>query len=572
MSDHSEPFPFNTVEPDEESTHIDSTVFGEADEQGCSTSLLELVDQSPKQSSQKLAIDPAFIRAEPRRKLKEEKKIELSIPEKLDFTPSTYTQALKTDRICKNRLQRVLADAVQQSNGIVAVEAWTLNSQNTHLVRPEGAWWRDPNYSPPPDLNAFNAMKELAKLEDESLDDHHDIRPVQPGQGLVGKLWADAYFPKSRSKNISEFGSYHGGMSPLGSASRSFRRASRSFRKVRQLLWVAQRHDNEESHGYNDMYWVDVSFIANDEEHIPDDREQSFIYAGMNHASGVVFDIRGYQGIVIFFARSDVDIEVLSMESNKAFLVGVADTIGATLALDEPRRCVLVEKGAFGGFEDISGTSSIRSPNHYSKIDETRMSKSSSHRKSMLQSVQMIMKFKMSMLYEKAFGEKKAHPPPSMSYSECVWLFLGSLFTLVFVLFLSQGILFWNEPDSYAFPVGPFGALSTLLFGLTSAPVSQPKNVFGGTIVAGVIGLSFLYVDFCPHWFRLAIGTSTALAVMAKLGVTHPPAGALAIIYASGKYHWGHLALSLLANLIAVGVAVVVNNLNKKRQYPQYWK
>ncbi len=442
-----------------------------------------------------------------------------------------------------------------------------LNSKNTHLVRPQGAWWRDPEYKPPSYLNSFNAMRELARLEDQSLDNYHETNAMQPGHGLVGKLWSDGRDPTI--SGVSEFGSFHG----QGSRGSFQRSASRSFRKMMASTRFLSGDDADKAI----MHWFDIDFIANDEEHIPDERYKSFIHAGIGQASGVIFNVRGYEGIVIYFAKSDTPQDVLQIKSNTDFLVGAADCIGATLAVDESRRASLHEKSTFENFavlsqEDLSGASSIRS-RRYSNLT-TEGQDISSHRKSLAQEIHKKLCFKMQMLLDKAFGEKKAKPPPAMAYSDSVWVFVGSFVTLSLVTFLSQGILFWkDDPDLYAFPVGPFGALATLLFALTNAPVAQPRNIVFGTIIAGVTGLSSSYFDTAiPHWLRLTLGTSAALTIMAKLGVTHPPAGALATIFSSGKYHWGHLLLTLLANTIAIFMAIVINNFSKKKQYPQYWK
>eukprot|EP00553_Chaetoceros_curvisetus_P013874 CAMPEP_0204638664 /NCGR_PEP_ID=MMETSP0717-20131115/39975_1 /ASSEMBLY_ACC=CAM_ASM_000666 /TAXON_ID=230516 /ORGANISM="Chaetoceros curvisetus" /LENGTH=192 /DNA_ID=CAMNT_0051658489 /DNA_START=66 /DNA_END=644 /DNA_ORIENTATION=+ len=186
---------------------------------------------------------------------------------------------------------------------------------------------------------------------------------------------------------------------------------------------------------------------------------------------------------------------------------------------------------------------------------------------------------KRNMLKEKTFGAKTTRPPPAMSLSETTWVLIGTCVTLILVSFLSSSIP-WFKPStssgnstSYAFPLGPLGALATLQFSLTAAPASQPRNVIYGTFIAGSIGICFSYIPttILPHWLRLALGTSSAITIMAKLGVTHPPGGALATIYCSGGYHWGHLVMSLIGCWVCISVAVIVNNLNERRQYPMYW-
>ena len=475
------------------------------------------------------------------------------------------------NRINEKRLHLALSDAGRHSQGIVAVEAWVLNSKHTHLVRPEGAWWRDPNYRPSSDLNTVTAMKELSRLEDSSRDDYHDSMPLQPGQGLAGQLWAEGNDGRV-GNSISAFGSYHGGVFGTSGS------PSHSFRKMARVLPF--RRDHLAHNG--GMHWINLEFLSKDPDHIPENRVESFIEAGIGQAAGVVFDIRGHQGVVIFFAKTEFPRDVLILESNCKFLISAADCIGATLASSEPRTHALHEKNQFINVmgqeydeendEDNASQAHTVETTHDVGASSAKENFSSSNTNSLCQTIRFFIGLKSNMLREKTFGEKKARPPQSMSYSECVWVFSGAIITLVLTLFLSQAILFWDGmPHGYAFPIGPLGALTSLQFGLTAAPAAQPRNVFYGTICCGVTGLCFSYIDALPHWLRLALGGSVAVTLMAKLGVTHPPAGALAVIYATGDYHWGNLPLTLLANVIAVGVAIVVNNLNEKRQYPQYW-
>ena len=75
--------------------------------------------------------------------------------------------------------------------------------------------------------------------------------------------------------------------------------------------------------------------------------------------------------------------------------------------------------------------------------------------------------------------------------------------------------------------LGPFGALMTLQYGLTGAPVTQPRNIILGQMVAGIIALSFTYVPetHLSPLLRMAIAPSVSITTMVKLGVVHPPAG-----------------------------------------------
>jgi CBS-domain-containing membrane protein len=58
---------------------------------------------------------------------------------------------------------------------------------------------------------------------------------------------------------------------------------------------------------------------------------------------------------------------------------------------------------------------------------------------------------------------------------------------------------------------------------------------------------------------------------MVKFGVTHPPAGAAALVFASGNYSWAQVGLMLMANLSAILCATLINNWSTRRQYPTFW-
>jgi CBS-domain-containing membrane protein len=113
----------------------------------------------------------------------------------------------------------------------------------------------------------------------------------------------------------------------------------------------------------------------------------------------------------------------------------------------------------------------------------------------------------------------------------------------------------------------------TLLFGLTAAPASQPRNVLVGQALSLSIAMVVSYFDnsISALWLRQSLATAIAVAAMVKLGITHPPAGASALIFASGEFDWTHVLAFFVANVIAIGVATIINNTSNKRQYPMYW-
>ena len=465
------------------------------------------------------------------------------------------------DQINKEKLSSVLSDVGSQAQGVVALEVWVYDPTRMQLVRTEHGWWREENYEPVVYTGTReNAFEALARLEDEKRDDYIEATPMQPGQGFVGNLWSTK---KEKSKaTISAFGSFHGGQVSI---SDSFRSAGVSLRSMFQGARKSRR-DHQQNEGLN---FVDLDYLARDPDTITDLRIQTLLRAGIEQACSATFNIRGHKGLVIYFASAGYPISKLLDERNKDFLIAATDSIGATLALAEPRRTMYYQnlhENHESNFQHRDDAMSVLS-------DEDSILTKHTLRKGEKdnQSANGQPGF-FGGLYRKSFGKKQANPPKAMPFSESLWTLVGCSITLVTMACISQSISFWNErADNYSFPVGPFGALATLQYGLTAAPASQPRNCIYGTVIAGSVGLAFSYLTFLPHFARIGLGASFAISGMTKAGVTHPPGGALAVLYASGGYHFGHLLLSLTGNVLAISFSMLVNNANEKRQYPQYW-
>lgn len=174
----------------------------------------------------------------------------------------------------------------------------------------------------------------------------------------------------------------------------------------------------------------------------------------------------------------------------------------------------------------------------------------------------------------KSKGARRHQPAPHIQLSECFWNFFGSFITLYIICFLSENVPFWNESERvYSFPLGPFGALITLQYSLTDAAAAQPRSVIYGATFSGLIAMFSTYIPdtIIPITCRIAFATSASIALMSKLGVMHPPGGAIALVFAEGNFHWGHLLLTLFGFTIAISTSTLINNLNNTRQYPVYW-
>ena len=99
-------------------------------------------------------------------------------------------------------------------------------------------------------------------------------------------------------------------------------------------------------------------------------------------------------------------------------------------------------------------------------------------------------------------------------------------------------------------------------------------NTSDGQVIAISLALlvKVITVNMAHTWIRVPLATSLAIAFMARLGILHPPAGASAALFAShDRFDGIFFALMLFGNLIAILTAIVINNLNDKRQYPIYY-
>ena len=181
---------------------------------------------------------------------------------------------------------------------------------------------------------------------------------------------------------------------------------------------------------------------------------------------------------------------------------------------------------------------------------------------------------------------RKIKPPPPFTWTETGWTFLGVSVTLL-LLFGFNAIwekIFENRFDDdgaaaaashrkqmTGVVLGPFGALLTLQFGVTSAPLGQPKNILYGQVSALVIGFVIGSIEILPVWLRQTLSTVLAICFMVRCGITHPPAGAAALLVSGQKITYLSMSSTLIANVIAIGSSAVLNNLSTERQYPMSW-
>ncbi len=164
--------------------------------------------------------------------------------------------------------------------------------------------------------------------------------------------------------------------------------------------------------------------------------------------------------------------------------------------------------------------------------------------------------------------------PPRVSFFEILWSWLGAFLGIGAVSLLHFNVL--GETD-YVMIIGSFGASAVLIYGAIRSPLAQPRNLVGGHVISAIIGVSCYKLFPSDPWLASSCAVATAIAVMHATKTLHPPGGATALIAVIGsvKVH----SLGYLYVLIPVGIgalvmliiALFINNIPRKRSYPEFW-
>lgn len=167
-----------------------------------------------------------------------------------------------------------------------------------------------------------------------------------------------------------------------------------------------------------------------------------------------------------------------------------------------------------------------------------------------------------------------ANCPPAVALTEVGWSVLGSALGIGICGYLSSR---YFEPREMSMFIGSFGASAVLVYGAIKSPLAQPRNLIGGHVISGFVGVLCWMAFGETVWLAAALAVSIAIAAMLLTRTLHPPGGATALIAVIGGEKVHHLGLLYplvpagAGALILLIVAVVVNNLARERRYPEYW-
>lgn len=174
-------------------------------------------------------------------------------------------------------------------------------------------------------------------------------------------------------------------------------------------------------------------------------------------------------------------------------------------------------------------------------------------------------------------------PMPRDSDEKTAYTFVYIFITLMVFSSLNRFVVMPGTDDQYTLLLGSMGALCTLMFSAPASPLTQPRNVLFSHMSAGFIGA---VVNSCtvenhetgglPRWVAQAFAPAFTIAVNGRMGITHPPAGAMAIIAVMDPtmialgFRGIYLPVFVMA-VLSIVLATVLNNSNSKRQYPMFW-
>jgi CBS-domain-containing membrane protein len=156
---------------------------------------------------------------------------------------------------------------------------------------------------------------------------------------------------------------------------------------------------------------------------------------------------------------------------------------------------------------------------------------------------------------------------------DSLWAWIGSSLGIGLCAYLSSRFF---EPRETTLLLGSFGASAVLVYGAIKSPLAQPRNLLGGHLISGAIGVACFFL-LGTGWVAAALAVSFAIIAMIITNTVHPPGGATALIAVIGgdQVHqlgfWYILAPAGLGALILLLIALLVNNLARDRRYPEHW-
>lgn len=124
----------------------------------------------------------------------------------------------------------------------------------------------------------------------------------------------------------------------------------------------------------------------------------------------------------------------------------------------------------------------------------------------------------------------------------------------------------------YPLVVAPFGASTVLLFGHPQSPLSQPRNIVLGNVMAAVVSTASVFWLGHSFWVMgLAVGLTIALGQAFRC--LHPPAGAVALLGVLLNASPAFVLTPIFSgSVLLVMIAVTYHRIRPSSgRYPHHW-
>lgn len=108
--------------------------------------------------------------------------------------------------------------------------------------------------------------------------------------------------------------------------------------------------------------------------------------------------------------------------------------------------------------------------------------------------------------------------------------------------------------------IAAIGSSSFIIFAMPESETANPKNVLGGHLACGLLGLLFFHLNstILPISATIALAVGTAIFVMVVLDIEHPPAGGTVIFLVLNPMVEALVALLLLCAIIST-ISVILH-------------
>ncbi|KAF9443097.1 HPP family protein [Macrolepiota fuliginosa MF-IS2] len=178
------------------------------------------------------------------------------------------------------------------------------------------------------------------------------------------------------------------------------------------------------------------------------------------------------------------------------------------------------------------------------------------------------------------FGYRSTPPPKRPDYIIWFWSFIGAFCGISVIQAVFEQAQYFVRRKIPTL-VASYGATAVLIYGSVELPLGQPKALFGGHFFGALTGVIITKLfQLLPAerfeelaWLAASLSCAVAVVVMQITKTTHPPAGATALLPAVNQdirdIGWYYLPVVLLSSALALGVALVTNNI--QRRYPAFW-